>query len=65
MLIYNREEDQVMRKANVLHFAEYSARRGAPNVIAEFNSFPELHWHDMALGKFSGRMTKFFFESNS
>jgi len=52
MLIYNREEDQVMRKANVLHFAEYSARRGAPNVIAEFNSFPELHWHDMALGKF-------------
>jgi len=62
MLIYNRDEDQVMRKANVEHFVEYSSRRGAPNVVAEFNAFPELsHWHDMPLEKFSERMAEFLF----
>ena len=59
MLIFNREEDRVMRKENVEHFIRHSKARGLDNITAEFIQIPGMFWHDMPLQYFSDRMAGF------
>ncbi len=62
MLIFNREEDRLMRRWNVEHFVEHAQAMEMNNVRAEFNSYSDLpDGHDMPPAKFIKRMTQFLF----
>jgi len=62
MLIFDREEDKLMRRWNVEHFIEHARTTDVNNITAEFNSYSDLpDWHDMPPAKFIKRMTQFLF----
>jgi hypothetical protein len=62
MLIFNRDEDPVMRKWNVEHFIEHARQRGISNVKAEFNKYKDVRDpHGMPPWKFIKRMSEFLF----
>ncbi len=63
MLIFNRQEDKVMKRWNVEHFLKHAREKsGMTNVSAEFITCPDLSDpHDMPLHKFKARMEQFLF----
>ncbi len=62
LLIFNRDEDPVMRPWNVKHFIEHAENRGIVGINAEFNSYPDLpNGHEMPPAKFIKRMKGFLF----
>ncbi|MFH0822207.1 MAG: alpha/beta hydrolase [Pseudomonadota bacterium] len=62
MLIFNRNEDVVMRRANVEHFLDHARKRGIYGIHAEFLTRPDLpDPHDMPPEAFLQRMRTFLF----
>lgn len=64
LLVFNREDDPIMRRPNVEHFIVHTQARGVPGMSAEFMPHTGRGTHDMPLGEFSSRMRGFLFAAN-
>ena len=64
LLVFNREDDPLMRRANVEHFIAHTQTRGVPDMCAEFVPHNGRGTHDMPLAEFSSRMRRFLFDAN-
>ena len=59
LLIFNREEDKVMRKSGVLHFIDFCRNTPIANVSAKFISDQSKSHHEMPFDLFQNALYDF------